>query len=101
MKPSEDIKPITYLKTRAADLIESINTRRSPVIITQNGEARAVVQDIQSYERDHQTLLILKLLAQGITAAEKNELIEQDLLFKGIDKKLCTEFTGHPSRKKI
>ena len=66
MKLSEDIKPITYLKTRAAELINTISTRRSPVVITQNGEAKAVVQDIRSYERDRSALLMLKLLAQGI-----------------------------------
>lgn len=50
MNISKDIKPVTYLKSRAADLLKQINATHRPVIITQNGEPRAVLQDPQSYE---------------------------------------------------
>ena len=59
------IKPITYMKTQSAKLIEEVNRTRSPIVITQNGEARAVVQDVASYEETRKALLILKLVAQG------------------------------------
>jgi prevent-host-death family protein len=61
----KDIKPITYLKTRAADLLKQINKTRRPVVITQNGEPRAVLQDPQSYENMRNAIGILKLVSQG------------------------------------
>lgn len=65
MQPSESIKPISYLKSHTADVVREVNENREPVIITQNGEARAVVQDIATYEQTKETLALLKLLAQG------------------------------------
>ena len=61
----KDIKPITYLKTRAADLLKQINETRRPVVITQNGKPRAVLQDPQSYENMRNAIGILKLLSQS------------------------------------
>ena len=88
MKPSEDIKPVTYMKTRSAELLESVTTHRRPVVITQNGEAKVVVQDIQSFERDREALLLLKLLAQGIAEIEKGNSVSQEELFERIEKSL-------------
>ena len=51
MKMREDIRPVTYLKSKAADLLDQLNKTHRPVVITQNGEARAVIQDPESYER--------------------------------------------------
>ena len=50
MSIEDDIRPVTYLKSRAADLLAQVNETHRPVIITQNGEVRAVLQDPQSYE---------------------------------------------------
>ena len=63
MKLSEAVRSITYLKTHAAQLIARVAEQRHPYIITQNGEARAVLQDIESYEETQESLAILKLLA--------------------------------------
>ena len=71
MKPSIAIKPITYLKTHTSDVVREVNDTRSTVIITQNGEAKAVVQDFSSYEQTQETLALLKLLAQGRRSAQK------------------------------
>ncbi|MBZ5592326.1 MAG: type II toxin-antitoxin system Phd/YefM family antitoxin [Acidobacteriia bacterium] len=59
------IKPITYMKTHSAQLVAGVNQSRSPVVITQNGEARAVVVDIKSYERMQDALILLKLISQS------------------------------------
>ena len=88
MKPSQDIKPITYMKTRSAELIERVTTQRCPIVITQSGEAKVVVQDVKSFERDRETLLFLKLMAEGITDAEQGRLVEQDALWRRLEKKL-------------
>ncbi|HNY64187.1 MAG TPA: type II toxin-antitoxin system Phd/YefM family antitoxin [Deltaproteobacteria bacterium] len=65
MNLSEDIKPITYLKSRAADLLKQINETHRPVVITQNGEPKAVLQDLESYENTRDAIGILKLISQG------------------------------------
>ena len=71
MKPSIAIRPITYLKTHTSDVVREVNDTRGTVIITQNGEAKAVVQDISSYEQTQETLALLKLLAQGRRSAQE------------------------------
>jgi prevent-host-death family protein len=65
MKYSENIRPISYLKAHAAEISRSLNELREPMVITQNGEARLVVQDIRSYEQTQETLALLKILALG------------------------------------
>jgi len=88
MKLSEDIKPITYVKTHSSDLIKEVNTNRRPIVITQNGAARAVLLDIDSYEKQKNTLLMLKLIAQGESDIKKGNLVEQEEFFKKMDKHL-------------
>ena len=65
MNISQDIKPVTYLKSRAADLLKQINETHRPVIITQNGEPRAVLQDPKSYEDMRNAIGMLKLISQA------------------------------------
>ena len=72
MKPSQSIKPISFLKTNTADVVRDVNENRETIIITQNGEARAIVQDIATYEQTQETLALLKLLAQGKRSIEES-----------------------------
>jgi prevent-host-death family protein len=65
MEISSDIKPVTYLKSNTADLLKKINETQRPVIITQNGEPRAVLQDPKSYDNMRRAIGILKLISQG------------------------------------
>lgn len=70
MKLSEQIKPISYLKAHAAEIVRDLGKRGEPLVITQNGEAKVVVQDIASYERTQETIALLKILALGMGQAE-------------------------------
>lgn len=63
MRLSESVKSISYLKANAASLIEEINKDQKTFVITQNGEAKVVVQDIKVYEKTQETMAMLKLLA--------------------------------------
>jgi prevent-host-death family protein len=63
MRYSTQIKPISYVKAHAAELLDRITEEREPIIITQNGEARAVLVDVASYEQTQETLALLKVLA--------------------------------------
>ncbi len=65
MLTASHIKPISYLKANAAQVLRELAEQREPMVITQNGEATAVLQDIASYEQDQQTLALLKILALG------------------------------------
>jgi prevent-host-death family protein len=65
MQYSSQVKPITHLKTHAAEVLLDLAERREPLVITQNGEAKAVLQDVASYEETQETLALLKLLAIG------------------------------------
>ena len=65
MQLSKSIKPISYFKTHAAEIIKELNEQHGTMIITQHGEAKAVVQDITEYERIQEALALLKMLAQG------------------------------------
>lgn len=65
MKYSTQVKPISYLKANAAEVIRGLAENRAPLVITQNGEATAVLQDVASYEETQETLALLKILALG------------------------------------
>ena len=65
MKLSSQIKPISYLKAHAAEIVRKLTEQREPLVITQNGEAKVVIQDIESYEQTQKTMALLKILALG------------------------------------
>lgn len=65
MKLSESIKPISFFKNNMAHVIRQLNDEHGTMIITQNGEAKAVVIDITQYERMQETMAMLELIAQG------------------------------------
>ena len=75
MRFSTQIKPISYVKAHAAELIDRINEEREPIIITQNGEARAVLIDVHSYEESQETMALLKILAIGDKQIEAGQTV--------------------------
>jgi prevent-host-death family protein len=88
MNISEDIRPITYLKSRAADLLKQINETHRPVIITQNGEAKAVLQDPESYENMRNAIGILKMISLGEEDIRTGRVKTQEEVFKAGEKML-------------
>lgn len=85
MNISRDIKPVTYLKSRAADLLKQINETHRPVIITQKGEPRAVLQDPKSYENMRNAIGILKLISQGEEDIRGGKVKSQEEVFENIE----------------
>jgi prevent-host-death family protein len=73
MRLSTHVRPISYLKANAAEVLSDLADSREPMVITQNGEARAVLQDVASFEQGQETLALLKVLAlgQGDVEAER------------------------------
>lgn len=88
MHLSQDIKPISYLKTKTADVINHVNQNQRTMIITQNGEAKAVIQDIKSYENMQNSLNLLKLMIQSERDIKNGDVINQDEMFSNLENKL-------------
>jgi prevent-host-death family protein len=65
MKLSNQIKPISYLKAHAAEIVRNMGAKQEPLVITQNGEAKVVIQNIENYEQTLETMALLKILALG------------------------------------
>ena len=78
MKLSNQIKPISYLKAHAAEIVRKLGEQREPLVITQNGEAKVVIQDIESYEQTQETMALLKILALGIRQIEEGKVLSAD-----------------------
>ena len=74
MKLSSQIKPISYLKAHAAEIVRKLSEQREPLVITQNGEAKVVMQDIETYEQTQETLAFLKILAIGTRQIEEGKV---------------------------
>jgi prevent-host-death family protein len=74
MPLSHQIKPISYLKAHASEIVRDIGKKQDPMIITQNGEAKAVLQDIESFEQTQETMALLKILALGTSQIEKGKV---------------------------
>jgi prevent-host-death family protein len=89
MKISSDIKPVSYLKSHAADILKQINETHRPVVITQNGEPKAVLQDPESYDNMRKAIGLLKLISQGEEDIKQGKTKAQDRVFKGIEKMLA------------
>ena len=88
MHLEQDIQPISYLKAKTADVINTVNKNRRAIIITQNGEAKAVVQDIKSYESLQNSLNFLKLIVQSEKEIEVGGVIEQSKMFDELEQRL-------------
>ena len=74
MRYSTQVKPISYLKANAAEVLLHLSESREPMVITQNGEAKAVLQDVVSFEETQETLALLKILALGNRDIEEGKV---------------------------
>lgn len=91
MKFSSQIKPISFLKAHAAEIVRNMKGQTEPLIITQNGEAKVVIQDITSYEQTQETLALLKILALGNQQIDAGRVEPADETIKRLRKtpKVC------------
>ena len=87
MKYSTRIRPISYVKANAAELIRELGEKREPLVITQNGEAKAVMQDVASYEATQETLALLKILALGNREIEEGKVTPAAEVFRRLREK--------------
>ncbi|RKP48372.1 type II toxin-antitoxin system Phd/YefM family antitoxin [Trinickia fusca] len=86
MKFSTQIKPIGYLKSHTAEIVQDIPESREPMLITQNGDAKLVAMEVHSYEENEETLALLKILALGNREIEQGHFRAADDVFAELDK---------------
>ena len=86
MKFATQVKPISYLKSHAAEIVRELTENREPMLITQNGEAKLVVMDVKTYEEQEETLALLKVLALGNREIELGKFRDIEDVFAELDK---------------
>ncbi len=96
MRFSTQIKPISYIKSHAAEVLERLNEEREPIVITQNGEAKAVLLDVRTYEQSQETMALLQILAIGRQQVESGQVCP---LAEAVEK-LRSQLGGIKSRDK-
>ncbi len=92
MKLSVAIKPISYFKAHAAEIIRSLTENQETMIITQNGEAKAIVQDIRKYEETQESLALLRILAQSRKNVEQGKFRPTSDVLGDLIKKIKEDF---------
>ena len=83
----DNVKPISYVKTNAAEMMKYVNERRNPIIITQNGEARAVLMDINTYQDNEDAFALLCLLRMAEKDIENGNVKDSKVVFKELREK--------------
>jgi len=89
MRIEHDVKPVTYMKTKAAELLRSVDQSRRPVVITQSGEPKGVLMDIASYQELRQATLLLRLVAQGEADVREDRTVAQERVFRTLRRRLA------------
>jgi len=88
MRIEHEIRPVTYMKTRAAELLRSVGESRRPVVITQSGEPKGVLMDFATYQELRQATLLLRLLVQGEADARGGRTVPQARVFSELRARL-------------
>ncbi len=88
MKFSEDIKPISYLKTHASEVIRDVAENQKTIIITHNGEAKVIVQDVKVYEKTQEGIALLKILALSGKEIKEGKYKTLDKSFDNVRKRI-------------
>lgn len=86
MKLSTQVKPVSYLKSHAAEIVKDVSESREPLFITEHGEAKLVVMDVRSYEEQAETVALLKLLALGQREIEEGKFRPASEVFAEMDR---------------
>jgi prevent-host-death family protein len=89
MRIEQDVRPVTFMKTKAAELLRTVGETRRPIVITQSGEPKGVLMDFASYQELRQATLLLRLLAQGEADVRARRTVTQDQVFKTLRARLA------------
>ena len=84
----ENVKPISYIKTNAAEMMKYVNERRNPIIITQNGEARAVLMDMETYQDTEDAFALMNIIKIAEKDIQNGKVRKADDVFKDLRKRI-------------
>jgi prevent-host-death family protein len=93
MKLSQDLKPVSYFKNNMAEVLRRLNENQGTMIITQNGEAKAAILDIQAYEDLQETLAMLEMVAQGNKNMAEGKYRPADQVLKEFEERIEKDFS--------
>jgi prevent-host-death family protein len=93
MKLSQDLKPVSYFKNNMAEVLRRLNENQGTMIITQNGEAKAAILDIQAYEELQETLAMLEMVAQGNKSLAEGKYRPADQVLKEFEERIEKDFS--------
>jgi prevent-host-death family protein len=93
MKLSQDLKPVSYFKNNMAEVLRRLNENQGTMIITQNGEAKAAIIDIQAYENLQETLAMLEMLAQGTKSVAEGRYRPADQVLQEFEERIEKDFS--------
>ena len=93
MKLSQDLKPVSYFKNNMAEVLRRLNENQGTMIITQNGEAKAALLDIQAYEDLQETLAMLEMIAQGNKSMAEGKYRPADQVLKEFEERIEKDFS--------
>jgi prevent-host-death family protein len=93
MKLSQDLKPVSYFKNNMAEVLRRLNENQGTMIITQNGEAKAAIIDIQAYEELQETLAMLEMLAQGTKSVAERRYRPADQVLQEFEERIEKDFS--------
>jgi prevent-host-death family protein len=93
MKLSQDVKPVSYFKNNMAEVLRRLNENQGTMIITQNGEAKAAILDIQAYEDLQETLAMLEMVAQGNKRMAEGKYRPADEVLKEFEERIEKDFS--------
>jgi prevent-host-death family protein len=88
MKYSESIKPISYLKAHASEVIKDVSEKNKTIVITQNGEAKVILQDVKVYEQTQEALALLKILSLSSKNIKQRNYKPLEKAFKDVKEKI-------------
>ncbi|MGI8905371.1 MAG: type II toxin-antitoxin system Phd/YefM family antitoxin [Candidatus Sumerlaeaceae bacterium] len=88
MHLNDDIRTSSYLKLKTSELLNQVSKTRRPVVITENGKPKAVIQDAETYEQMNTAVALLKLIAHSEAQIAQGKVLSQDQVFKRLRKKL-------------
>ena len=81
---AKDIKPISYVKAHTAEVIKQVGEQGNPIVITQNGEAKAVLLDVDSYQKIVDAINLMKIISIGQNDVKNGRIVSDEDLDKKI-----------------
>jgi len=93
MKLSQDLKTVSYFKNNMAEVLRRLNENQATMIITQNGEAKAAIMDIQAYEDLQETLAMLEMVAQGNKSVAEGRYRPADRVLRELEERIEKDFS--------